>query len=177
MSDVGTDTPRPTPDIRLSLHMPVPVATLSRLQNQHLVIDLLTDGLSDPALRRMVQTGKWSVFENIVHLTTYQYTFLKRLDLMLSGSNPSFDRYTAEADPLFHEHLTRTTTVTLDDLFAMRERIIEKITDMNDDELNQKGRHPLFGNLSILQWTEFFLLHEAHHLFTIFKLVGELRKE
>jgi hypothetical protein len=28
----------------------------------------------------------------------------------------------------------------------------------------------------VLQWLNFFLLHEAHHLFAIFKLVPELRK-
>jgi hypothetical protein len=31
--------------------------------------------------------------------------------------------------------------------------------------------------MTILQWMNFFLLHEAHHLFTIFKLAAELKKE
>jgi hypothetical protein len=31
--------------------------------------------------------------------------------------------------------------------------------------------------MNIMQWLNFFLLHEAHHLFTIFKLAAELRKE
>jgi hypothetical protein len=30
--------------------------------------------------------------------------------------------------------------------------------------------------MNMVQWFNFFLLHEAHHLFTIFKLAAELRK-
>jgi hypothetical protein len=29
---------------------------------------------------------------------------------------------------------------------------------------------------NVTEWTEFFLLHEAHHLYTIFLLVRDLRK-
>jgi hypothetical protein len=39
-----------------------------------------------------------------------------------------------------------------------------------DDQLALKGTHPKYGTLMITEWTEFFLLHEAHHLFTLFRL-------
>ena len=35
------------------------------------------------------------------------------------------------------------------------------------------GHHPKYGALTLVEWTEFFLLHEAHHLFTLFKLLNE----
>jgi len=44
------------------------------------------------------------------------------------------------------------------------------ITNLNDEELLLTGSHPKFGVMTIPGWTEFFLLHEAHHLFTIFRL-------
>jgi hypothetical protein len=47
---------------------------------------------------------------------------------------------------------------------------LELITNLNDGELLLTGTHPKFGVLTIPGWTEFFLLHEAHHLFTIFRL-------
>lgn len=37
------------------------------------------------------------------------------------------------------------------------------------------GLHPVYGPMTLEGWTEFFLLHEAHHLFTILRLGGSLR--
>jgi hypothetical protein len=31
--------------------------------------------------------------------------------------------------------------------------------------------------MNLLQWINFFLLHEAHHLFTIFRLTATLKME
>ena len=157
--------------------MALPVSILSSLHHQHAGLSLLTDGLTDTQLRKMVQPGKWSIFENIVHLATYQHTFIKRTNLMLTEEAPSFTRYTAEADPLFYDNLERTTAATTSDLEQTRQQIILQLTSLTKAQLKRNGLHPAYGSMTILQWTEFFLLHEAHHLFTIFKLAAELRKK
>jgi hypothetical protein len=46
---------------------------------------------------------------------------------------------------------------------------------LHQEQLTQTGSHPLFGSMSVEGWTEFFLLHEAHHFFTILKVGGLLR--
>ena len=51
-----------------------------------------------------------------------------------------------------------------------RRQILELITNLPDEQLSLKGIHPKFGTLTIVEWTEFFLLHEAHHLFTMFRM-------
>ena len=156
--------------------MPIPATTLTRLQTQHQAIDLLINHISDANLRRQVVVGKWSVFENLVHLATYQHTFFKRIGIILQETKKEFPRYTAEADPLFHDNLERGTSAILEDLRQKREGIVAMLNGLNDDELKRVGLHPAYGEMNIIQWAEFFLLHEAHHLFTIFKLVAELKK-
>ncbi len=42
------------------------------------------------------------------------------------------------------------------------------------DDLEKIGIHKKFGPLNIIQWADFFVLHEAHHLFTIFKLAHDV---
>ena len=64
----------------------------------------------------------------------------------------------------------------MQDLIAIRRELISKILSLNEEMLQRTGSHPLFGNMNIVQWINFFLLHEAHHLFTIFKLGAELKK-
>ena len=44
------------------------------------------------------------------------------------------------------------------------------ITNLTPAELLKTGVHKKYGVLTITEWTEFFLLHEAHHIFTIFQL-------
>ena len=51
-----------------------------------------------------------------------------------------------------------------------REKIYNLIHHLPPDKLDRIGIHPKFGKLTISEWTEFFLLHEAHHLYAIFQL-------
>jgi hypothetical protein len=46
---------------------------------------------------------------------------------------------------------------------------------LSPDKLDRTGIHPKYGKLNIIDWTEFFLLHEAHHLFAIFQLTHTLK--
>jgi hypothetical protein len=64
----------------------------------------------------------------------------------------------------------------LGDLSAQRFLINNHITQLNDAILRREGIHPVYGVFNIGQWTDFFLLHEAHHLFAIFVLTAGLRK-
>jgi uncharacterized damage-inducible protein DinB len=136
----------------------------------------LIEGLSDEQIRRQVITGKWSVFENIVHLATYQHAFIQRVRQILHEENPQFGRYTAESDPLFHDNCSKSTREIMQDLITIRRELISRILSLNEENVQRTGGHPVFGNMTISQWLNFFLLHEAHHLFTIFKLTAELKK-
>ena len=148
----------------------------TRLTYQHKTLFELVEKLSDSEIRKQVIPGKWSVFENIVHLATYQHTFLHRIEEILNKENPSFQRYTAETDPLFIDALTKPTREITKDFVSTRRNITAMINGLKDEHLNRTGVHPAYGVLTLIKWTEFFLLHEAHHLFTIFKLTCELRK-
>jgi hypothetical protein len=53
--------------------------------------------------------------------------------------------------------------------------ITGRLINLNEDELKQTGYHPRLGHTPIGKWAEFFLLHEAHHLFTIMQLIGALQ--
>jgi len=77
---------------------------------------------------------------------------------------------------LFHDNCSKVTREIIQDLITTRREIIAKSFSLKDKELRRIGIHLAFGEMTIIMWLNFFLLHEAHHLFTIFKLVPELRK-
>lgn len=156
--------------------MQMPSSVSTRLQYQHKSLIEIIDGLSDEQIRKAVIPGKWSIFENIVHLQTYQHTFIKRVKQMLDSNNPSFERYTAESDPLFADNCHRSTREVMQDLLTIRKEMAAALLTFTENDFAKSGIHPVFGQLNLIQWLNFFLLHEAHHLFTIFKLAAELRK-
>lgn len=157
------------------MHISSSIST--RLQYQHKSLVDIIDGLSDEQARRQVIAGKWSVFENIVHLQTYQHTFIKRIRQVLIEENPVFPRYSAETDLLFTDNCEKSIREIMQDMLTTRKEIASGILSFNETDLAKTGTHPVFGQMNILQWLNFFLLHEAHHLFTIFKLAAELKKE
>lgn len=149
----------------------------TRMQYQHKsLVDILGD-LSDEQIRRQVNPGKWSIFENIVHLAAYQHFFISRVKQILSENNPSFHRYMAETDPLFHDYCAKTSHEIMKDLFGTRKDMASAFLNLQSDDYAKTGQHPVFGKMNLLQWMNFFLLHEAHHLFTIFKLAAALKNE
>jgi uncharacterized damage-inducible protein DinB len=156
--------------------MPIPSSVSTRLQYQHKSLLDLIDGLSDEQIRMQVNPGKWSIFENIVHLQTYQHTAIKRIQQILDEDNPAFDRYTAEADPVFHDNCAKSTREVMQDLLHIRKEMSAGLFSFTENHLKKTGQHPVFGKMNLVQWLNFFLLHEAHHLFTIFKMAAMLKK-
>lgn len=149
----------------------------TRLHYQHKSLMDIIDELSDEEIRRNVVPGKWSIFENIVHLQTYQHVFNGRVKEILNGNTPEFPRYSAEADPFFLENCGRTTREVIQDLITVRKEMASALPALPGHDLAKNGIHPHFGNMHLLKWMNFFLLHEAHHLFAIFRLGAELKKK
>jgi uncharacterized damage-inducible protein DinB len=155
--------------------MVLPSSISTRIQYQHKSMIDLIDGLSEEQIRRNIQPGKWSIFENIVHLQTYQHSFCERIKKILQEDDPAFDRYLADSDPLFADNCQLSLREVMQDYIMMRKEIIAASIGLTEKDIQRKGSHPVFGSMNISQWLNFFLLHEAHHLFTIFRLAAALR--
>ncbi len=143
-----------------------------RLRNQHEAIGNIIVGKESDRLNFHPAPGKWSIHDNIAHLAKYQPLFMVRMNLILKEDNPFFDRYKAEDDPDFETWRTYDTRHLLKILIIDREGLFDFITNLPDEKLSRIGTHVKYGKLNITQWTEFFLLHEAHHIFTIFQLAN-----
>jgi uncharacterized damage-inducible protein DinB len=154
----------------------LPISITTRLERQHESLFDLIDGLTDEQLRRQIIPGKWSVFENVVHLATYQHEFMQRVHKIMAEENPKFSRYVAESDPSFYDNCTKTTEEILHDLVITRKELVTEIVALNSVDLGRTGEHPVFGRMNMVRWLHFFLLHEAHHLFTVFKLAPGTRQ-
>lgn len=148
---------------------------LSRLEFQHETIHELIHGLSDKDVKRRLDANKWSIGENIAHLGRYQEIFRQRTKEILSENKPQFDRYKAENDELFEPWLKMPIKEAIDNIIDVRAQLFHSVHNLTDLGLNRVGKHPKLGWMDIPDWTEFFLLHESHHIYTIYWLRSELK--
>jgi hypothetical protein len=147
---------------------------IDRLRTQHEAISILISTIDNRRLQMKPLPGKWSIKDNIAHLTRYQQVFTDRIHQILDTDSPFFERYKAEDDSGFENCRNRDTEALLENIASERQVIFNLITQLNDNEIQRIGIHGKYGQLTVLQWTEFFLLHEAHHLFTIFQLANDM---
>lgn len=149
---------------------------LYRLKYQHETIAELVHEFTEDQLRKQVNPGKWSVQQNIAHLTSYQEVFLERLHrIQIDEEEPKFHRYAADNDPRFLEACNKSVTELLEQLRTDRQSILNTLLCTNQEGLSRTAIHPRFGKMDVVGWLEFFLLHEAHHLYTIFMLTADVR--
>jgi hypothetical protein len=128
-------------------------------------------GVNETGLELNPVPNEWSIKDNIAHLARCQVLFLERLNQILNYESPVFERYNADIDPEFVTWQNRGTGNLLGQLFIDRETILALTIELQPEQLSRIGIHRKYGKMNILEWTEFFLLHEAHHIFTIFQLV------
>ncbi len=142
----------------------------NRLKDQHTSLGIMIADLNTNKLSYRPAPGKWNIHDNVTHLAVYQPIFINRIRTILEKDRPTFNPYRADDDPVFLTWREWDMQDLLARLNEDRERLYQLITNLSEQELIRIGTHLRYGTLTITQWTEFFLLHEAHHQFTIFKL-------
>ena len=150
-------------------------ATYSRLINQNLVIDHLIEGLSEEELNLELYPGKWSIHEQLAHLASYNHAFITRLNIITETFNAKFNPYLADTDPEFLLAVEMPNSYLIEYFNESRQMVRDLILSYNSSELVRVGIHAIYGKLSVAMWTEFFLLHEAHHIYSIFRMVNVMK--
>jgi len=149
--------------------VPLSPATAARLATQLECLPALLAGRSAEALRQRTRSGKWSVHENLAHLARHHAVVLERVRRILSEDRPALDRYAAETDAEWPAWAALGTDEVLDRLSGLRRELAAVASGLSDEELARVGVHPAMGEMPLALWIEFFLLHEAHHLYVVLK--------
>lgn len=128
-------------------------------------------GVSAETLNAKSVPGKWSAHEQLAHLARYHQIFLQRIDRILTEDVPEFPRYRAEDDPDWPAWASLSTSQLLVRISSIRSKLMARLQSLNEEDFERTGVHPKFGAMSLSVWLEFFLVHEAHHLYAVLQLV------
>jgi uncharacterized damage-inducible protein DinB len=148
---------------------------IDRLNSQHLSVAVIIQNLDEDSLNKPAEAGKWSIRENLAHITGYHHTFLERVNKILEESIPYFKRYNTNDDPDYRKWHDFSTKELLRHLEECRQNMNTYLFNLTSNELSKTGTHQNFGTMNIIEWIEFFLLHEAHHIYTIFKISRQFK--
>jgi hypothetical protein len=154
----------------------LPKSTLQRLETQLDVVPLLLRDAEAEALMARTASGEWSPHENLAHLARHRAIFLERIHRIIAEESPGLARYRAEEDSSWSEWSSLSTDEIVTQLNTLRAEIVRFIKGLSDAGTNRVGIHPLFGQMDLTHWVEFFLLHEAHHLYKLMIRLGEARR-
>jgi len=146
---------------------------LVRLKTQLSSVEVLFAGASPERIDRRPASGKWSARENLAHIGRYHEIFLERVRRILAETSPQFARYRAEEDPGWPEWSSKPFGEVRDQVTALRLKLIERIAGLHAADYARVGIHPAFGEMTLSLWLEFFLVHEAHHLYVILQRIRE----
>ena len=148
----------------------------SRLEMQLESIKVILLTINSKQLDWKKSPGKWNIHETIAHLVCYQQMFTERVVQALTEEVPFFAKYDAEMDADFQHWCTDDTQHFISQLFSDREKLVKLISKLNNEDANRIAMHKKYGSHNIVLWVEFFLLHEAHHIYQIFRLAYDIER-
>jgi hypothetical protein len=161
----GADTP--------ALECPEAQELVRWLDAQAAALPRLVAGVPTAALDHRPSSGAWSAREHLAHLGRYHEVFVERLARMRREDVPRFARYRAEEDPGWTAWRDLPADLVLTRLRVLRAEFTAHVGGLTSAELAREGEHPAFGRLPVVLWIEFFLVHEAHHLYVLFQRARE----
>ena len=153
--------------------MSVPASLVSRLTTQLDSLGVVLARATPAAVEARPRSEEWSARENLAHLARHHAIFLARLRRLLAEDRPALGRYRAEEDPEWPAWAALPLGEVLDRLRALRAELVGLVRSLSPAESARTGLHPTFGEMDVAGWLDFFLLHEAHHLYTALLRVGE----
>jgi hypothetical protein len=146
-------------------------ASLERLRTQLDAVALILGDATPGDVRRRSPSGKWSAHENLAHLGRQHEVFLARVARIVAEDTPRLTQYRAEEDPEWPRWAGLSTDEVLGRLRSGRTALLDALGRLAPGDLERTGVHARFGPMPLALWIEFFLDHEAHHLYAILRRV------
>jgi uncharacterized damage-inducible protein DinB len=130
----------------------------------------LLEGVGDDVARRQHE-GKWSIAQNVGHLSDVEDLWQQRLEELRQG-RPAY----AAADPAHYDraaarHHGRPLSATVRELAERRARLVEALANAPPELQRAAAFHPrLKVPMRLVDCAQFYAEHDDHHLLRIREL-------
>jgi uncharacterized damage-inducible protein DinB len=108
------------------------------------------EGMTEEEAGRRPSEGEWSAKEQLVHLATFERLWLEWA-------------MKVRDEPAYPETEGRSLADLLREPASARNDTLAAIEGLTDDELKRRGKHLLFGEMSVLQMLRSLYRHDRMH--------------
>ena len=116
------------------------------------------------------RVGAWSLRDIAAHLATSELEcYEPRIHAIAAGEDPHFDFYTNDDRDFSGVQLEDA----LGEWAATRERLLEYVRNLSDEERSRVGHHERYGEISVDRYLEVALEHDRDHLLGLERVAGE----
>ena len=139
------------------------------------VLCYLLEGLNDNWIRSDEGPNTWSPYEVVGHLIHGEKTdWIPRVQIILAKSKSKdfepFDRFAQS-----QENQNRPIKSLLEEFKELRELNLGALKSLNikEGQLNQKGIHPEFGEVTLKQLLSTWVVHDLGHISQIVRVMAK----
>lgn len=151
--------------------MNTPESIIIALENSPAIILPLVREVPPEVLKRRPQPRKWSAHEHACHLAEVQPMFFQRLELMLSETRPRIVAYNPDEAMEEGALLLVDLDEALERYNRDRERLVEQLKDLSEDDWLREALHEEYDHYSVLIMFRHVALHDMLHAYRIEELL------
>ena len=133
-------------------------------------LEALIDGLDDSRAQLQLE-GKWSIAQNIGHLSDVEELWQERLEDLKEGRKTYTPAVGSRFQELAKRHQERSVAETLDELKARRTRLVDALAQASPELQASLAFHErLQVPMRLVDCAQFYAEHDDHHLIRIRRL-------
>jgi hypothetical protein len=146
-------------------------AVITALGNAPAIIVPLVREVPSENLKRRPSPGKWSAHEHACHLAEVHTLFFSRLELMLKETRPRIVGYNPDEAMEEGALLKVDLDEALERYARDRERLVDTLKDLTEDEWLREAEHEEYDHYSVLIMFRHLALHDMLHAYRIEELL------
>ena len=133
-------------------------------------LDVLLVGLDDDLADRQLE-GKWSIAQNIGHLSDVEELWQERLEDLREGKKTYTPAVGARFQEMARRHQDRPVLDTMREFMSRRSRLVDALAQASPELQRASAFHErLQVPMRLVDCAQFYAEHDDHHLIRIRKL-------
>jgi hypothetical protein len=152
--------------------------TMEILERTPIVLTELLGGISEDWVMNNEGEETWSPYDIVGHLVHGEHTdWMGRLDIILNKEDKHFIPFDRTA--MFKESEGKTLQQLLNEFAELRKNNLEKLKSLalTEKDLDKKGIHPAFGEVTLRQLLSTWTIHDLTHIAQITRVMAKQYKE
>jgi NTP pyrophosphatase (non-canonical NTP hydrolase) len=149
------------------------------LERTPTVLEVMLKNISPDWINNSKGEGTWSAYDVVGHLIHGEKTdWVPRAEIILSDkADKRFEKFDRFAQ--FENSKGKLLGELLEEFTALRKNNIDRLKSLNitDKDLDKKGIHPAFGDVTLAQLLSTWVVHDLNHIAQISRVMAKHYKE